>query len=520
MNPTDFRNILNVIDLPLSESIGLANRKAGQTFINDKGELISFVAINFFPESGKYKSQEELDFALSEIEKKYNLKLHFVNAKRADYRAFGITSFKDANGQLLLIGKYFKEISPIFTKNNWANSEVPGGFKYNSKASLKMSSGLMPQDILANFNNLTIDNVVKQITSYFGADHPLAKLAKQIAQGKPLPITVDVSDYPDISFEGFRDYFCELLQPIAIINGMATGNAADAEKAFFGAGGFKKSTITFDNGKNNGLFDSLIVDPKGRTIQISTKGKGGAKASIKNLVDAVNDIRKSGNTQLLDEYKDIIDIIEIVQDGGYANGPLNLARKFNMISGKEVDIVLSLKTIQDAPLTRNLQKMYDERAEGADQTKLVPFYNMLAAIAYRVADYINENTDFSNAAADILNSSALIQVNTTATQKGNQIVLARFDATYPSKAVADIKFSAQKTYFSSGNKGNFTFKINANVEDEIEGGEEDQPSIGDIEQATAAKVKGVSNRRVDIAPPGAIRAKKDKADVSPPREKR
>lgn len=514
MYPQLIRNILNTLD-NLVESVGLANRKAGQTFINDKGDMITFVGLTFFPNEGSFNSEKDLENAINTIEKNHKKTLSFVNTRKSDQLAFGVVTFKDQDNNLLLLGRFFKLISPIFTKNNWPNSDLPGGFKFNSKAATKMTSGLMPQDILTNFNNLTISDVLKQVTAKFGASHPLTDLTAQVCNATPLPIQIDISSYPEISFEAFRDYFCEILQPIAIINGITSGDAAVAEKIFFGKGGFKNARITFDNGKNTGLFDSLLVDEKGKTIKVSTKGNAGATASVRNLIESVKDLEQAGNTQLMKEYSDVIEIIKIVEKNGYANGPLELAKRFGLISGKEADTVNSMKTKSNVKLTANLQKMYDERAEGKSEDKLIPYYNMLAAIAFKVADYVNTNTNFNQAAADILNNSALVQVNTTASLTDNIITLERLNATFPSKAASNIQFSASKTYFSTGNKGNFTFKINSN-KPEQEIGIEEPETIADIDTATKAKAADIANSHVNIRPPGATRQKR----AIEPRERR
>jgi hypothetical protein len=94
-----------------------------------------------------------------------------------------------------------------------------------------------------------------------------------------------------------------------------------------------------------------------------------------------------------------------------------------------------------------------------DMTKIIPLEHLLAAIAYRVADYINENTNFGKAASTILNKSALVQMYTKASESGGNIVIDSFNAKYPSEAVTGVLLSASKSYMSTQGKGNFTFDI-------------------------------------------------------------
>ena len=506
------REFINLIN----ESVGLANRKPGESFVNDKGDLMSFVGLNFYPTEGHFDDHADLTAQLKDIERRTRKKVEFTNGTNAKMLAFGIVTFKDANNGIMLFGRYFESINPIYTANYWPNSGLPYGFKYNKASATKMSSGMMPQDVLTKMEKQTPESLLEQVVAKFGTTHPLTHLTNGISKGQALPIYIDTSKYPDLSFEGFRDYFCEILQPIAIMRGLTTGNADEAISTFFGKQGLKGATITFGAGKNVGLYDSLLISPTGKQIKISTKGQLGAQASVGNLIEAVNDLELSGNTELRDRYSDVIDIIKTVKAKGYADGPLALAEQFGLISGKEANTVRALKSNDQTPLTKNLKKMYDERASGADPTRLIPYYNMLAAVAFAVADYINKNTNFSDAATDILNHSALIQVYTTAKEGEGRFILQQFRSVYPSKLIAGVQFSPYKNYFSTGNKGNFTFKVlSAGQKPD----EEPAPAAAEVSADTDAAVDNIVNAHVKIRPPGTKDLGREKKP-SPPREKR
>jgi hypothetical protein len=84
---------------------------------------------------------------------------------------------------------------------------------------------------------------------------------------------------------------------------------------------------------------------------------------------------------------------------------------------------------------------------------------MLSVIAYKVADYVNENTNFGQAASEILNHSALVQMYTDASETADTISITGFRAVYPSDTVSGVLLDASKAYMSTQGKGNFTFKI-------------------------------------------------------------
>lgn len=506
------RELINI----LNESVGLANRKRGETFINSAGDLLVFQSLTFFPNEGKFDNPKDMNALIADLEARKNTQIEWVNARTAGSSAFGICEFTDTNNLIVLVGRYFSKISPIFTANFWPNSGLPNGFKYNRVAATKMSAGLMPQDVLTSYEGLTVEAIVQQVTAKFGEGHPLTDLTVSLASGTPLPITVDARKMPEVGFTAFRDYFNEILQPIAVINGQCAGNAAEAEAVFLGKGGFADCTISFSTGKNTGLYDSLLTAPGGQEIKISTKGAVGATASIRNLLDAVEELKKAGNTELATKYSEAIAMVKLASQAGQSQAPLLLAEKYGLIAGKETAIVNSMRTSSNVELTKNLQSIYDEKAARSNVDKIIPYYTMLAAIAELVCTYINDNTDFSNAAAEILNHSAVIQVYTDAVDKEGQFVVRKYTAKFPSTAVAGVQFYSGKTYYSSGVKGNFTFKLYSQ-EGQQDAELDAAPSRPEAE--IDADIADVVDRHVNIRPPGTVEPRATRAPAAP-RERR
>ena len=173
--------------------------------------------------------------------------------------------------------------------------------------------------------------------------------------------------------------------------------------------------------------------------------------------------------KLLRKYKDIIGIVREIQTSGQSGAPLFLGMKFGIIDEKEAQLIRDLKNaplvnLQDKKklksmgLTPNLIKLAEGRTtKNPDNTNL--YYHLLAAVAHLAVVEVNEKTKFSDAASDILNNGALVQVYTKATEKKGQWILTSFDTVYPGTSVSGVMLSASKNYASTGIKGNFTFKI-------------------------------------------------------------
>jgi hypothetical protein len=114
----------------------------------------------------------------------------------------------------------------------------------------------------------------------------------------------------------------------------------------------------------------------------------------------------------------------------------------------------------------------------------------MAAVAHKAAEQVNEKTNFSKAAADILNNGALVQVYTKAKEGKTSWVLQAFETFYPGDATEGVYLSASKNYSSTDIKGNFTFKIDRGSgvpKDEANADAETaQPADAEVSLATAA----------------------------------
>ena len=179
----------------LFESTGLAGRKPGDTFKNPEGQTITFNSLLFFPNEGGKLEKQQLDSAVK----------HFPNAKWQNLRTtktggFAIATFDTENGQEQF-GFYKDSINPNPTSNYIPNQI--GNYRYASKSAEKVQSGLTPQDLLTQRDNLTSEQIISQLSQKLGDNNPLVDVAKRIAAGESLPLMFAAPE--GISFTGFRD---------------------------------------------------------------------------------------------------------------------------------------------------------------------------------------------------------------------------------------------------------------------------------------------------------------------------
>lgn len=507
------RELIDLLEnIILDESRGLAGRKSGDVFKNSNGVEITFDNIIFYPEGGGKYSPDQLESALQQVQQQAN-NIRWQNAKSGKTGGFAIATFNGPNGPIY-VGRYLEKVSPDPLQNKVPNEF--DDFRLAGKAAAKTQAGLTPQDLLTEKNNLTIPKIMNQLAKSLGTDSPLYAVAHRVAMGEGLPLSFPVPE--GISFSAFRDYFCEILQPMALINGTYTGNAGEAAEIFMD-GTFEDCVISFDDSKNAGLSDSILTNPQGKEIKISSKGGKGATASVSNLVDSVNDLQNTPNgRKLLKKYSVVIDLVKDLKVAGQAGAPLVLGVKYGIIDEKEADLIRSLKTAAPIPydrinqvkLTPNLKKLANsKKPENLDQVNL--YYHLLAIVAHLAAEQVNEKTDFSKAAAEILNNGALVQVYTKAKEGKTEWVLQDFNTVYPGESIKGVYLSAGKTYYSTGIKGNYTFKIDKGAGVAKEKIADDPRAVGvpDIDLATAAaEITGGPSTRKQAVPTGVGRTKR------------
>ena len=513
------RDILDLLDrvaLPLAEGVGLANRKPGEKFKNAVGDIVTFQNLEFYPDSGRFNTPDELQAGVDAMladKKVPATQIHWVNTPTKSSGAFSIATFTGEDGTPYYLGRWAGATSANRTQNKFAHDEIPGDFKYQSRAGQKENSGLKPSEWLTQFQDNTPDSILSQAQQHFGADSDEAN-ALEIFINSDIPCTVPRGN---MNPDAFRDYFAEVLQPIALVTGKRVGgNAEEAADIFFGEGGYSECTISFNSNTIGGLYDSLLVNPQGKQIKLSSKGKDGASASVTNLLKSVNELSATPKGQkLLTTHADAIELLNIIQQDGHFGAPLTLGVKYGIISPEEATQIPKLKQLGPTDdiigtgiLSPHLEELYQKR-KSKDPKRVIPLEHMTASIAYNVADYVNKNTNFGQAASEILNNAALVQMYTYTSHTTDTITISKLEAKFPSDTVSGVYLDASKVYFSTGGKGNFTFTImkNGATEKDVNPMDAVDSLDGEAPAATSADDLDAAAAKPRLAGPGARAAR-------------
>jgi len=490
------RHILENKIAVFNEGRGLAARVPGEQFKNPAGDVITFQGLDFFPDRGQFVSTEEMQAEIASQETTKNI--HWSNKPNSGTLAFAIATFTDDYKRAYYLGRYYKTISANRVQNDWQHKDIPGDFKFQSKAGQKENTGYKPSEILTQFQLNTVDSISRQIITKFGPSSDEVVALKAFLTATKFPITFPKGN---INMTAFRDYFCEMLQPMALLmDKPIKGNAGEAADIFFGSGGYAGSTISFNNNVTGGLYDSLIVSPQGKQIKLSSKGASGASASVVNLLKSINELKVAPKgAALIEKHKVVIEILKEIDAKGHFGAPLKLAVDYKMITDDDARFAMTLKKygpqdqIDWAGHTA-LEQLYNGR-KARNMNVIIPMEHMISAIAYKVAAYVNTNTDFGKAASDILNHSALVQMYSNCSETADTISIDSFNAVYPSETVTGVLLDASKAYMSTQGKGNFTFTILKNGAKDIPDEKSDTPAAEPIETPNV-----ITGKRVNIRP--------------------
>jgi hypothetical protein len=213
---------------------------------------------------------------------------------------------------------------------------------------------------------------------------------------------------------------------------------------------------------NAALCDSFLIAPNGQEIGISSKGGAGAKASAKNIYDAYKKAEADGNTDLINNAKFTIDIVRLIAENTAKEGPFAIAEFLGMnnitqeISNEVAEYVQQGKTDFDGISQASADLLANFRVNN-DVKGFNTGYAIMAAVAKTVAKEINKNPEFTRGALALLNQSAVIQVYTKMTKRGEDAVLSDFRAVYPPNFEGQILVDGGKSYYSSRIQGKLAF---------------------------------------------------------------
>jgi len=447
------------------EAKGVFGRKNGDKFENINGASAEFVEVLTFPgvdEGGQFTTIENRDEHIAEFQIANQTEIEWVNASNKSMLGYAIAVLNDTDGNLILWGRYMKEITHNML-GKWPNKGVPSGWSLATKSSRKLQAGYDPQNLIKVETVFKrIPDVIKTV-QHNAPDEVSDVLTTALSNLYGGNSTVEFPGMWDQQ-EALRDYFGEIMQPIALMGKVIGGQAEDARKLLADGVEWDQCSVHWPMSANAALCDSYVHAPNGQEIGISSKGGSGANASAKNLYDAYENARKTGNQELIDSAKYTIDVVKIINNYSAKDGPIMLGRKFKLPGfsarlQKEVDEYIKLGRVDFGGISPEAKTLLEPYNVKTDTIGFNVGFAILSAAAKTVAAYINTIPEFSKGALALLNQASIIQIYTKMGKRGDNAVIADFNAVYPPKFQGSIQLDGGKNYYSSRIGGKIAFKF-------------------------------------------------------------
>jgi hypothetical protein len=451
----------------IQESKGFFGRNAGDKFTHQDGREYSIVQVVAFPDAQtqKFETPEERDAAIKQFQEEHNgAEIEWVNQPRNNMLSFGIAQLDDADGNHVFWGKYMQSVS-FDMMGAWANKQTPPGWALQTKGAKKNAAGYDPQHLIKTENRFQgVDAIINTVVQ--NADDQVKEVFKEalqnLAQGRS-----DVR-FPEMYDQqaAIRDYFGEIMQPVALMGGVIKGQAEDARQELADGAEWRDCEVMWPMSMNAALCDSFMIAPNGAQIGISSKGGQGAAASSKNLHDAVLKARKNGN-EIVEE-GGVADfaakLVTIIAENDQYRGPIEVG-KFLGIDGiddtlfEEIQRYIKEGKSDLNDLSPQAQKIAEPFAFKLETKGFNTGYALLSAASKTCAKVINAEDTFSKGAIALLNQSDIIQVYTNMGKSKDDAVLGDFKVIYPPTFSGKVLLEGGKNYYSSRVGGKMAFAI-------------------------------------------------------------
>ena len=271
----------------LVESKGIMGRVQGDTF--QKGnDTLEFQSVNLYPsEEMEFDSPEQRDDFIQQLEQELNSQIEWTNVPNKGSLAFGVAVFTDPalDDKLTYWGRYFRQKTADMM-GKWSNSQVPVGWKLQTAGAMKLDIGIDPQHLIKTddpFNGvIDVIQAVKTNSAGNELSESLVNALETIHTQEHPVFPGQISNLPAL-----RDYFGEIMGPVALMSEMVGGQADNAKADLLNGLPWSNCSIFWPMAMNAPLVDSYFTAPDGTRVGISSKGGKGAKASVKNIQDAI-----------------------------------------------------------------------------------------------------------------------------------------------------------------------------------------------------------------------------------------
>jgi hypothetical protein len=452
----DLQKQLNLNESVVVEAKGIMGRVAGDKFVKGEQQL-EFQGVTVYPEdSQQFESPEQRDAAIAEYEKQTGAKIEWTNVPNKGTLAFAVATLTDPlnNDKPTYWGRHFKA-KMVDMMGAWGNAQVPAGWKLQKAGALKLDIGIDPQHLIKSEKlHSSIDDIIATVGANSQGHQMQGELIgglEQIKNGQNPVFENDIQHLPAL-----RDYFGEIMGPCALMAGMVKGQAEDANRDLLKGAGWDKCQVFWPQSMNYALVDSVFIGPNGEEVGVSSKGGKGARASAKNIADAI----KKAPPKLVKKYDMTVAIIRIVDETSALEAPFRIAELGKMLPAnleREIKSYIKSGKTDYVGLSADAKELFNYGTPRQDVPGFNTGYALLALLAKKVAAEVNRVPAFSEGCIAFLNQSSIVQLYCKMGKSGKDARVTGWDAVYPPNFQGRVVLDGSKNYYSSRIGGKFAF---------------------------------------------------------------
>ena len=422
-------------------------------------------------------SNQKVLLALEEFKKRAKIadqNWHLVNANG---RAALVTLWKNDRGLTVAYIKLFNIKSGGAVPFFWSNSDFAKdtGYSIQDVSQQKAELNLKPSTVVGVGTNMTVDEVMEQITVNLPThtDLPAEVISQSIQLLKNVQIGFDapVADAAQYS-SSYEIDLGETAAPIALLTGhFISGSYREVEEQLLkplGTSWRNIKTISYPMRGTEALVDSYLNIDKNTHIGVSSKNaSGGAAASITSLTSAIERNPERYEDMIDDKrYKYLFNVLRLIKEKSAEDGPLDLAVIYKLITKEDRE------EIKRTMLDPNMDKKYLSKSlktliknpiytPNTNSPNYTVGYHLLTIVAYIVTEHLNKKTNLvTDFFKQILSRSNMIQVKTTMKKSGKNAFFSNFNIIWPPIFEGQVKFHSSKNYSASSKPGGkICFKI-------------------------------------------------------------
>jgi hypothetical protein len=208
--------------------------------------------------------------------------------------------------------------------------------------------------------------------------------------------------------------------------------------------------------KTHNLVDSVFQSARGTDLNISSKGGAGAKASAKNIYDAIEKARTT-SPELVKTYKQVVSMINIINTLSAVDAPLELGVTFGIINVQAAVDCRNMINVGTNKLPSKYAKVCSNYAADTTNRNYNAGLHLLSSVAKHVADRLNHIPKMSEGIQAFMNQSSMVQIYLDMKVRGQDAVVTGFRSVYPPNFEGTMVIDAGKSYYATQKPSKFAF---------------------------------------------------------------